>query len=401
MSFEHQLQQIAANVEVTGPDSYRLGEHHRKVYQKQAWMEYIGPLNQFGHNQSADTQQQKQLLEGHLCNALYAHMYCGMPVELSLENMPRLHEREAFMQTLSEVNHSSDQPDQNWKVYHADAQGAWASKNGKLRQAHANSYIPAAMPGAQNQNGQLAVNQFIHFLRQKENRHIQQVFYYVHGNQYLEHDAPQVRIYWHLKPEGAAPLVNLLTQVLNEHKIAFNFKCLNHPELYVRADSAVLYLEKRYFDYTLRVLMPHLASLEPYLKSGHPLFSQTIMTGVSFAEDPGNGQSFGMHRCQLLARALMVAYEKQLVIGGNLKSDENSEIRQNVESGQGAEQGKNTSSAQLRFSTMLEVMASKGISPDRLHLNPNTLSLPVAFQNPDQSAQSDSLNGTNNGTEAA
>lgn len=360
MNFEQQLQHIAANVEVVSPNSYRVNGKTQKIFHKHAWTDYVGPLGQFGHNQSADTEQQKQLLESHLCNGLYARIYCGIPEGKELTNLPVLQEREAFMQTLSAANHSSDEPDQNWKIYHMDAQGTWTSKNGKLRQAHSNSYIPATP------NTPLAVNQYVHFLRQKEGRHLQQVFYYVHGNHYLEHDAPQVRIYWHIKPEGAAALIELMTRVLNEHKIAFNFKCLNHPELYVRADSAVLYLEKRYFEYAIRVLKPHLESLSEYLLEDHPLFTQTIFKGVSFAEDPGNGQSFGMHRCQLLARSLLVAYEKQQA------SPKPSNPEQ--------PNSQPSEASQLRLACMLEVLSSKGIDIHRLHLNPNTLILPTTLQ---------------------
>lgn len=347
MNFEQQLKEIAERVVVTSPNSYQLDGQSYSIYQNYTWDDYVGPLNQFGHNQTADKTHQLQQFEQRLAQILYAQMYCGIPEGKDMAALPKLGERDAFMQTLSAANHTSETLDQNWKIYHLDSQSIWAEKNGKLRQAYSNSYIPA-IP-----NVQLAVNQFIHFVRQKENRHIQQVFYYVHSNQYMENDAPQVRIYWHIKPEGAAPLIELLTHDLNEHMIAFNFKCLNHPSLYVRADSAVLYLEKRDFDYTLRVLKPNLNRLSDYLLDSHPLFTQTIAQGISFAEDPGHGQSFGMYRCQLVAKALLNAYQYQ---------QNHPEF---------------TERSQLNLNCILDIFQSKGIELPRLHLNPNSFSLPV------------------------
>ncbi|KFF65123.1 hypothetical protein H5A44_11295 [Pectobacterium brasiliense] len=358
MNFEQQLKQLSERVRVTGTDSYQIDGKAHTVFHNYVWNEYSGPLNLFGQNQTHDVQQQKPLLESQLSLALYTTLYCGIPDDKKFLHLPKRNEREIFMQTLSSANHTQETPDQNWKIYHADAQGIWAEKSGKLRQAYPNSFIPA-IP-----NAPLVVNQYIHFLRQKENRHIQQVFYYVHSNQYMEHDAPQVRIYWNIIPEGAAALVSLITDVLNAHHIAFNFKCLNHPDLYHRADSAVLYLEKRYFDYTLRVLKPHLPTLENYLLNAHPLFTQPITKGVSFAEDPGNGQSFGMHRCQLIAKGLLDAYEKHQTRTTSLSAE------------------------QMNWVCIADIFNSKGIAINRLHLNPNTLSLPVDFSEKERESAS-------------
>ncbi|MCH5049618.1 T3SS effector HopA1 family protein [Pectobacterium aquaticum] len=349
MNFEQQLKELSERVEITSTTSYRIDGKAYSVFHNYAWSEYSGPLNLFGHNQNHDIQQQKQLLESQLSMVLYSKFYCGIPDDKKILNLPKRNEREMFMQTLSAANRTQDTPDQNWKIYHSDAQSIWTEKNGKLRQAYPNSFIPA-IP-----NSPLVVNQYIHFLRQKENRHIQQVFYYVHSNQYMEHDAPQVRIYWSIIPEGAAKLVALITEVLNAHNIAFNFKCLNHADLYHRADSAVLYLEKRYFDYTLRVLKPHIPALDKYSLNIHPLFTHPITKGVSFAEDPGNGQSFGMHRCQLIAKGLLNAYEKQQTHTSSI------------------------STSQINQACIIEVFTSKGIAINRLHLNPDTLSLPIDF----------------------
>ena len=44
--------------------------------------------------------------------------------------------------------------------------------------------------------------------------------------------------------------------------------------------------------------------LAEHLRPDTPLFTKQLAPGLGFAEDPGDGGSFGMHRCRLLAEAI-------------------------------------------------------------------------------------------------
>src|SRR5436305_14389954 len=44
------------------------------------------------------------------------------------------------------------------------------------------------------------------------------------------------------------------------------------------------------------------------LKPETPLFTKRLAAGLGFAEDPGNGESFGMSRCRIVAEGLWSAY---------------------------------------------------------------------------------------------
>ena len=48
------------------------------------------------------------------------------------------------------------------------------------------------------------------------------------------------------------------------------------------------------------------------LKPETPLFTKRLAAGLGFAEDPGNGESFGMSRCRIVAEGLWSAYVKGL-----------------------------------------------------------------------------------------
>jgi lantibiotic modifying enzyme len=73
-----------------------------------------------------------------------------------------------------------------------------------------------------------------------------------------------------------------------------------------------------------------------------PAFTRLLAPGLGLAEDPGDGDSFGMHRCRLLADALVTAHE------------------------QGAH------SVEARVDAVLDRFAREGINPDRPYLNPGS-----------------------------
>ncbi len=121
---------------------------------------------------------------------------------------------------------------------------------------------------------------------------------------------PLVRLYWNLRAEGAESFVREATGLLNEARLFFRLKVLNDPRSYTRCDAAVVYLHQ---DEHLRVaeimnrVYPQVAH---YLKPNTPMFTKAIAPGVGLAEDPGQTESFGQHRCRLLADGMIRAYEQ-------------------------------------------------------------------------------------------
>src|SRR5262249_49841937 len=54
----------------------------------------------------------------------------------------------------------------------------------------------------------------------------------------------------------------------------------------------------------LSLVAGHYNEIAWTLKDAVPAFTRRIAGGLGFAEDPGTGESFGQHRCRLLAEAL-------------------------------------------------------------------------------------------------
>ena len=126
----------------------------------------------------------------------------------------------------------------------------------------------------------------------------------------VDESARLVRLYWNLKAQGAEAFVRTATQVLNGMDLFFTLKVLNDPRSYSRCDAAVIYLLQQDYLATARKFGVIYAEVAPFLKSGTPVFTKAIASGLGLAEDPGQTESFGQHRCRLLADGMICAYEQ-------------------------------------------------------------------------------------------
>ena len=124
-------------------------------------------------------------------------------------------------------------------------------------------------------------------------------------------DSPLVRLYWNLKAEGAALFVRAFTNVFNEARIFFRLKVLNDPGAYVRCDAGVIYFHKSDHGKISAAWAEVHPRIARCLKPAVPMFTRRIAAGVGLAEDPGTQESFGQHRCRILADGMIRAYEQR------------------------------------------------------------------------------------------
>lgn len=303
-----QIKEIVANISIMSLQKFKVNDEEHQVYYQQAYQDFTEDLSVFGRNNSIDETLLKHRLQEQLTQKIYSRFYCGLSENNDSIDLPSKSEREAFMEQLSKANTTKETLDHNWLVYAIDPTGnTYIKKNEALRWLDPNKF-----EFADRNQKQIAQNTYVHLKKERENKHIQPVFYHAFSDEIFPQDATLVRIYWNIDPEGITKLVERLTTILNDYQIPFQFKCLNHPKLYVRNDSAVLYLDKKYLD-IVSLLLPYIITdVKTYLKSTLPWFTKAITKGVSFAEDPGKGQSFGMSRAAVIAEALIMAYEATL-----------------------------------------------------------------------------------------
>ena len=114
-----------------------------------------------------------------------------------------------------------------------------------------------------------------------------------------------IRFYWNISADGAPSLVSLITGELNRFQIPFRFKCPGRESEYYRLDCAVLYVHKCYWPIVSKLARRIHKQIVEDLCPGTPPLTRPLAHGLSLAEDPGEGRSFGMHRCTLLARAAL------------------------------------------------------------------------------------------------
>jgi hypothetical protein len=121
---------------------------------------------------------------------------------------------------------------------------------------------------------------------------------------------PLLRLYWHLTPPAAPALLGQLSSSLNRLGIPFELQTVNDPTRYSRCDAGELNLPCQHYQAVIKSLRKIHTQLLAELHDTTPAFTKRLGPGLGLAEDPGDGQSFGMHRIALLSEAAVRAYER-------------------------------------------------------------------------------------------
>jgi hypothetical protein len=124
-----------------------------------------------------------------------------------------------------------------------------------------------------------------------------------------------VRVYWNVGREGAAPLVRALTSRLNAGGRPFRLKVVDHPSGFGRCDAAVLYLFADVFVDVRESLREVASEMRSGLRPEVPAFTLQLAPGVGLSENDPAAESFGVRRCALLAEGIVRAHERGLAPG--------------------------------------------------------------------------------------
>ena len=121
-----------------------------------------------------------------------------------------------------------------------------------------------------------------------------------------------IRLYWHLKPDGAINWVKCTTETLNMYRLPFQLKVLRVPEFFSRCDAGVLYLPRSAFHMARPALIDIYARVVTELRQEIPAFTQCLAPGLGLAESPAS-QSFGVHRCSVIAAGLIRSRNRGII----------------------------------------------------------------------------------------
>ena len=203
---------------------------------------------------------------------------------------------------LRKANASQDVIDHGWKVVELLPDGGLlARKRGAIRRFEPGEYAAADRgPGSRPEIGDTAT---VFGRRESLITQIGMYFIFSQAVAPIEEDTGLLRFYWNVLPPHVPALVEQLTSVLNAFAVPFRFKCPANADAYPRRDAGVLYVNRLYSHLTLPLIarIHHGLQLEPSV----PLFTRQLAPGLGFAEDPGKGESFGMHRCRIVAEAMI------------------------------------------------------------------------------------------------
>lgn len=250
-------------------------------------------------------------LSHNLTNLLYSACYTRSRTTKQYDIIERDIE-DSFLPSLRAANASAECYDCGWTVDEIEHGGnILVHKGGYKRYTYAGDFIRTYFGQGPLQRGEIVNIRVVpEYSGEPETG---DVFYFIFGQVLLDNNNETiVRLYFNLKPEGAASLVALISENLNRYNIPFQFKCLNRKAFYTRCDAAVLYIDKRYFQVVADLLAEHYAELKTGLNAEVPMFTKLLAPGIGFAENPfSSADSFGTSRCKIIAQGILDAWNNR------------------------------------------------------------------------------------------
>lgn len=211
-----------------------------------------------------------------------------------------------LLSRLSAANRGRDAWLQGWRVQEIDAGGlVVVTKGGQRRVVKPGDYVMTFAEDVPPSIG-CAVTLRV----RKESRVLQEGTYCALGEELPQPEdvINVVRIYFNASPEAAVQVVELVTTYLNEWRVPFTLKIMLRAQDQDRSDATVLYLPKRRHQDLAHLLEKFPAPFFSLLKQEVPLLTKPLSGGIGLAESPLGGESFGMHRCRLIAEGIVEAW---------------------------------------------------------------------------------------------
>jgi hypothetical protein len=288
-----QVQQAVSAVVIHSPTSYSwLGRHS-------------SPLDR-AVKKNITRENARQNLLYNLQAQLYADFYCygsvRRPEPVHSSFLPGL---TPFVQALSAANCGMGCREDGWAVCKIENEEIVAQKNGLQLRVPSDQCSPP-------EGSTIVPGMLVRVQLPKEFLQMSPGFYVALGNEQLTPDSASqvVRLYWNLTSGAAVPFTRVTTSLLNNISLPFHLKLLRNPDLYTRCDAAVLYILRKDYQAVVEVLSKIYAAVSSELRQGTPAFTKILAPGLALAESPASTQSFGEHRCTLLANAMVLAYEQ-------------------------------------------------------------------------------------------
>jgi hypothetical protein len=213
----------------------------------------------------------------------------------------------AYVQRLAAANRSQTRWESGWAVYTAAPNGVvYLQKGDRQRTAQPGEYLTSGPPGMAPQQGSMVT-----VAVPRDSAIAQPGFYFLYGETLsdLWDEHHLLRFYFHATADSAPAVLDYITNEHNRFQVPFRMKALIEPAMYTRTDAIVLYLARRHQQIAIRIMQRMPAEVASGLRPATPLFTLPLAPGIGLAEEPNTGESFGMHRCRLVAQAIVEAWK--------------------------------------------------------------------------------------------
>lgn len=296
--FHSQLKTIVDSLDINQSNQFILNKNNANVI--------TNPHQLKGETDKDKTEELTNFIyENYYCNS--SHIHSSNQFE-SLDYNANYELQQSFIAKLDKAIKTEESLSDGWKISETGQNGMlYIEKGNHVRTTFSGEFIRKTFLGRE-----INKNEIVQLSVRKKYSPPKNGFFHVFGKTLAEGGVQIVRYYFNLTPEGAPILIENLTKKFNHYKIPFQYKCLNHPHLYNRSDSAVLYINKRYGNYATDILNSFHNEIAPYLKDEIPFFTKKLNNGIGFAENPPNGDSFGMSRSRVISQALVKASNENL-----------------------------------------------------------------------------------------
>ena len=238
-----------------------------------------------------------------LAEALYADWYLGLldgipedpplalgPIDLDLADL------------LQEAHVDARRWEHGWTVNGVSSQGRVAvARNGRRRVLARVDVLPVARVCLPPRPGDA-----VRVVARRDALDRATSFWFTYGGDWDESDLPPslVRVYWNVRRRSSPALVGALTESLAGAGTSYSLKVAVGDRDVERPDRAVLYLAREAFaGATPAIRLAH-RTLAGDLLPRVPRLTRRLAPGLALADDPGTGESFGQHRCRLVADAI-------------------------------------------------------------------------------------------------
>jgi HopA1 effector protein family len=274
-------------------------------------LSFAGNTSSLREPEDATAVSRRSAMIQHLGRLLYLHCY-SRSFNGPIADFPTTSTDEQFVNELSAANSSREYFNRGWQILSQLPTGHYiAGKNGMTRILFAGEFISHS-----DFRGPIQEGTEISIFCPRESKTMHPGFYYVFGEAVgdQQDDNGLLRFYWNIQADGAVNLTRLLTERLNRFQLPFRFKLVNNPMGYDRSDSAILYVNQRYYRPAAELIADVHQQVSERLERHTPLFSKQLAPGLGLAEEPTTGESFGQQRCRILADAIWSIHELNLEI---------------------------------------------------------------------------------------